>query len=344
MTNLLANRDLRAYYLDHVEYLLDTAFTPEAFAALIGDDGDDGLWRRVSQAAYLESGTPNGAPFTGRQWTQRRGLAQWVPTAGVAARERARVRDRALRAHAPRPRPRPARPAAPGPARRRRGADFPVRARATACPGLIMGGRPPGVRLRLEREAKPVELLAGAPGRRLEASGVLAKDDGFCVIFDNRPDIVRLGPDLVTGAPENRVGTPEAPRGHGLRGHRLRPRLRSILRTDRGLAGPVGATRSRWFSSTVVCGTAQRLAGVPAGRCEQGYGGIDLPAQQRPDVSAGPVPRQPVPGRVVTTAGRRSDPGVQRGGSARRLGLQGPAPSGCRTRWSSRTTAASPRR
>ena len=69
VTNLLANRDFRAYYLDHVEYLLDTAFTPEAFAALIGDDGDDGLWRRVSQAAYLESGTPNGAPFTGRQWT-----------------------------------------------------------------------------------------------------------------------------------------------------------------------------------------------------------------------------------------------------------------------------------
>ena len=73
-----------------------------------------------------------------------------------------------------------------------------------------MGGYPPGVRLRLEREAKLVELvepLDGAPGRRLEASGVLAKDDGFCVIFDNRPDIVRLGPDLVTGAPENRVVT-----------------------------------------------------------------------------------------------------------------------------------------
>ena len=51
-----------------MEYLLDTAFTPQAFAALIGDDGD-GLWQRVSQAAYLESDTPNGAPFTGRQWT-----------------------------------------------------------------------------------------------------------------------------------------------------------------------------------------------------------------------------------------------------------------------------------
>jgi hypothetical protein len=75
-----------------------------------------------------------------------------------------------------------------------------------------VGGRPPGVQLRLEREAKLVELvepLDGAPGRRLEASGVLAKDDGFYVIFDNRPDIVRLGPGLVTGAPENRVFTQE---------------------------------------------------------------------------------------------------------------------------------------
>ena len=69
VTNLLANRDFRAYYLDHVEYLLDTGFSPEAFAALIGDDSDDGSWKRVSQAAYLESGTPNGASFTGRQWT-----------------------------------------------------------------------------------------------------------------------------------------------------------------------------------------------------------------------------------------------------------------------------------
>ena len=69
MTNLLANRDFRAYYLDHMEYLLDTEFTPEAFAALIGDDGDGGLWQRVSQAAYLESGAPSRAPFTGRQWT-----------------------------------------------------------------------------------------------------------------------------------------------------------------------------------------------------------------------------------------------------------------------------------
>ena len=69
VTNLLANRDFRAYYLDHLEFLLDTSFNPEAFAAEIGGDGDGGLWQRVSRAAYLESDTPGGAPFTGRQWS-----------------------------------------------------------------------------------------------------------------------------------------------------------------------------------------------------------------------------------------------------------------------------------
>ena len=75
-----------------------------------------------------------------------------------------------------------------------------------------MGGHPPAVQLRLEHEAKLVDLvepLDGAAGRRLEASGVLAKDDGFYVIFDNLPDIVRLGPGLIAGAPENRVFTQE---------------------------------------------------------------------------------------------------------------------------------------
>jgi hypothetical protein len=75
-----------------------------------------------------------------------------------------------------------------------------------------VGGHPPGVQLRLEHEAKLVELvepLDGAPGRRLEASGVLANDDCFYVIFDNLPDIVRLGPGLAAGAPENRVFTQE---------------------------------------------------------------------------------------------------------------------------------------
>src|SRR5262249_13753839 len=42
---------------------------PDAIAAQISADSETGLWARVRQAAYLESDTPYGAPFTGRQFT-----------------------------------------------------------------------------------------------------------------------------------------------------------------------------------------------------------------------------------------------------------------------------------
>jgi len=48
----------------------------------------------------------------------------------------------------------------------------------------------------LEREAKIASLLSGAVDGRLEASGVLAGDGYFYVIFDNAPDIGRLGTGL----------------------------------------------------------------------------------------------------------------------------------------------------
>jgi len=67
--NLLRNRDYRQYYLDYLEFLLDTRFNPEAVAEQIAADSGDGLWGRVRQAAYLESVTPCGQPFTGRQFT-----------------------------------------------------------------------------------------------------------------------------------------------------------------------------------------------------------------------------------------------------------------------------------
>jgi hypothetical protein len=80
VTNLLANHDYAQYYLDHVEYLLDTSFTTEAFSARLGTEGGSGLWQRVNQAAYQESDTPWGAPFTERQFTNdevyRAGLQQ----------------------------------------------------------------------------------------------------------------------------------------------------------------------------------------------------------------------------------------------------------------------------
>jgi hypothetical protein len=67
--NLLRNHDYRQYYLDYMEHLLDTEFNPQAFAAQIGTHSGDGLWQRIRQAAYLESDTPWGRPFTGRQFS-----------------------------------------------------------------------------------------------------------------------------------------------------------------------------------------------------------------------------------------------------------------------------------
>ncbi len=67
--NLLRNRHYRQYYLDYLEHLIDTEFNPDTISAVIGARSDNGLWARVRQAAYLESGTPYGQPFTGRQFT-----------------------------------------------------------------------------------------------------------------------------------------------------------------------------------------------------------------------------------------------------------------------------------
>ena len=78
--NLLRHPQFRRYYLDHVEHLLDTVFTPDAVDAVLGANGG-GLWDRVSRGAYLEADTPYGAPFTGRQFTNdevfRNGFAQY---------------------------------------------------------------------------------------------------------------------------------------------------------------------------------------------------------------------------------------------------------------------------
>jgi len=79
--HLLANPDFRLYYLDHLEFLLDTSFSPTAVLARLAPGASGGLWDRVRHAAYLESDTPHGAPFTGRQFTNdevyRAGCDQW---------------------------------------------------------------------------------------------------------------------------------------------------------------------------------------------------------------------------------------------------------------------------
>jgi hypothetical protein len=49
--------------------MLDTEFNPRAISARIGPHSEDGLWYRVRRAAYLESDTPLGQPFTGRRYS-----------------------------------------------------------------------------------------------------------------------------------------------------------------------------------------------------------------------------------------------------------------------------------
>jgi hypothetical protein len=59
--------------------------------------------------------------------------------------------------------------------------------------------------LELVREAKISDLLEGSLDPRLEASGVLAKDGLFYVIFDNLPHIACIGPELARAARDNHL-------------------------------------------------------------------------------------------------------------------------------------------
>jgi hypothetical protein len=66
--------------------------------------------------------------------------------------------------------------------------------------------------LELVREAKIFDILEGSLDPRLEASGVLAKDGLFYVIFDNLPHVACIGPELSRAARNNRMIMQE--RGH----------------------------------------------------------------------------------------------------------------------------------
>ena len=59
--------------------------------------------------------------------------------------------------------------------------------------------------LELVSEAKIFDILEGSLDPRLEASGVLAKDGRFYVIFDNLPHIACIGPDLTGAAGGNHL-------------------------------------------------------------------------------------------------------------------------------------------
>ena len=70
----------------------------------------------------------------------------------------------------------------------------------------------PMQQLELVKEAKVFDILGGRLDPRLEASGVLAKDRLFYVIFDNLPHIACVGAELSSAAAANHVI--EHDRGH----------------------------------------------------------------------------------------------------------------------------------
>ena len=142
---------------------------------------------------------------------QRRGLPGRLPAERAAPRAGKGRRHRELRPDALRPGP---------PAARRDPEDHPARGRRLSRHHgtAARRGRPardqeardgghahPGAQLELVTEAKVFDILEGVLSPRLEASGVLAKDGMFYVIFDNLPHIARIDPAISAAAEGNSI-------------------------------------------------------------------------------------------------------------------------------------------
>ncbi len=69
----------------------------------------------------------------------------------------------------------------------------------------MVAPQPPMPQLELVKEAKVFDILGDRLDPRLEASGVLAKDGLFYVIFDNLPHIACVGAELSSAAVANHV-------------------------------------------------------------------------------------------------------------------------------------------
>ena len=282
--NLLRNHDYRQYYLDFIEFLIDTQFNPDAFGQQIAADSGDGLWGRVCQAAYLESATPYGQPFTGRQFTndevylsgcQQNELRHGQEKAdGIVhyvrmRRDSAREQLERLRKETPSATGRASFPATMEPLPpqdvRRRGRGY--HARTAMQP------------LELVSEAKIFDILEGSLDPRLEASGVLAKDGRFYVIFDNLPHIACIGPDLAGAAGDNHLIMQEKGHRRGFEDIAYDPwsdRFYVLIESlRRGRAAYMAAVQEYDAGFRY---TGQRLAGLPARPAEQGTGGPDLRA------------------------------------------------------------------
>jgi len=64
LTNLMKNKEARTYYLDFMEYFINTSFTEKNISSNL-----DRLWKLIEKSVFLESDSPQGAPHTGRQFT-----------------------------------------------------------------------------------------------------------------------------------------------------------------------------------------------------------------------------------------------------------------------------------
>jgi hypothetical protein len=73
----------------------------------------------------------------------------------------------------------------------------------------------PTQQLELLKEAKIFDILEGSLDPRLEASGVLAKDGLFYVIFDNLPHVACIGPELSRAARDNHMIMQQSGRRRG---------------------------------------------------------------------------------------------------------------------------------
>jgi hypothetical protein len=69
----------------------------------------------------------------------------------------------------------------------------------------VVATQAPMQQLRLVKEAKIFDILGGRLDPRLEASGVLARDGLFYIIFDNLPHIACVGAELSSAAAANHV-------------------------------------------------------------------------------------------------------------------------------------------
>ena len=167
---------------------------------------------------------------------------------------------------------------------------------------------------------------------------MVAKDDCLYVIFDNPPDIVRLGPGLIPGAPDNWVYR-ERREATGFEDIAYDPGSDRFFALIEALPVRSGTYRAKVTNTTAPCATCAATGSTFRSRREQGPRGADLSAPRRPDLllaicegnrcRAGSAGRRPGGGRIqVFTEGPR-------GGSVDTGTIRLRAPS------SSRATAAS---